>query len=245
MATSFGGLDKLQQAIGITFSDVTLLQRALTHASYLNENPDCMWGDNERLEYLGDAVIDFVAAEHLYFQFPAWDEGKLTGVRTDLVRAEALARFAQQIELGQHLVLGRGEEQSGGRERVAMLCDAFEALIGALYLDQGLEATGKFLQPFLETSLKDVVDSTPARDAKTRLQEWTQAQYHEPPSYVTVREHGPDHAKEFTVQVHVLGEARGEGVGHSKQAAEQAAAQAALEVLLGQGLISGRDPHRG
>jgi ribonuclease-3 len=233
MVTAFEDLDQLQEAMGVTFADVDLLKRALTHASYLNEDPDCAWGDNERLEYLGDAVIDFVAAEHLYHHFPTWDEGRLTGVRTDLVRAEALARFANQIQLGRHLLLGRGEEQSGGRERVAMLCDAFEALIGALYLDQGLRATGRFLVPFLEDSLDNVVDDTPARDAKTRLQEWTQAQYHEPPSYVTVLERGPDHAKEFTVQVHVLGEVRGEGVGHSKQAAEQAAAQAALKVLLG------------
>ncbi len=233
MVTAFEDLDQLQEAMGVTFADVGLLKRALTHASYLNEDPDCAWGDNERLEYLGDAVIDFVAAEHLYHHFPTWDEGRLTGVRTDLVRAEALARFANQIQLGRHLLLGHGEEQSGGRERVAMLCDAFEALIGALYLDQGLEATGRFLVPFLEDSLDNVLDDTPARDAKTRLQEWTQAQYHEPPSYVTVLERGPDHAKEFTVQVHVLGEVRGEGVGHSKQAAEQAAAQAALRVLLG------------
>jgi len=232
MAVPFEGLDQLQEVMGVTFLDVGLLQRALTHASYVNENPDWMWGDNERLEYLGDAVIDFVAAEHLYHQFPSWDEGKLTGVRTDLVRAEALARFAQQVELGQHLLLGRGEEQSGGRERVAMLCDAYEALIGALYLDQGLQGTCKFLLPFLEAGLGEVVDDVPARDAKTRLQEWTQAQYHEPPSYVTVQERGPDHAKEFTVQVYVLGEVRGEGAGRSKQIAEQAAAQVALKALL-------------
>ncbi len=237
MQEAFQDLDQLQAAMGIAFSNVGLLQRALTHASFLNENPDCMCGDNERLEYLGDAVIDFVAAEHLYHHYPAWDEGRLTGVRTDLVRAEALARFAHQIQLGRHLRLGRGEEQSGGRERVTMLCDAFEALIGALYLDQGLEVTGRFLQPFLEAGLGEVVDETPARDAKTRLQEWTQAQYHEPPSYVTVQERGPEHAKEFTVRVYVQGEVQGEGVGSSKQTAEQAAAHAALEVLLG------RQPH--
>jgi ribonuclease-3 len=234
MGAAFEGLDRLQEAMGIRFADVRLLQRALTHASYLNENPEHTGGDNERLEYLGDAVIDFVAAEHLYRRFPTWDEGRLTSVRTDLVRAKALANFAQQIALGEHLLLGRGEEQSGGRQRATMLCDAFEALVGALYLDQGLEAAGEFLRPFLDAFLKGVVEETPLRDAKTRLQEWTQALYHEPPRYETVQEAGPDHAKEFTVQVHILGEVRGEGVGHSKQAAEQAAARAALEALPGE-----------
>jgi ribonuclease-3 len=243
MAVAFEGLKRLQEAMGITFSDAGLLQRALTHASYVNENPDCTWGDNERLEYLGDAVIDFLAAEYLYHEFPSWDEGTLTGVRTDLVRAEALARFAQRIRLGEHLLLGRGEEQSGGRDRVAMLCDAFEALIGALYLDQGLEVTAGFVLPFLGASLGDLVEGMPARDAKTRLQEWTQAEYHEPPSYTTVQEHGPDHAKQFTVQVHVRGEVQGEGVGRSKQAAEQAAARAALEKLVGREVTSGQDPN--
>jgi ribonuclease-3 len=232
MAAEQAGLERLQEAMGIAFGNVSLLQRALTHASYLNEEPDCTWGDNERLEYLGDAVIDFLAAEHLYRSFPHWSEGRLTGVRTDLVRAEALARSAQQIALGDHLLLGRGEEQSGGRGRVAMLCDAFEALVGALYLDQGLETTRRFLVPFLQATLDEVVDDSPARDAKTRLQEWTQARFHAPPRYVTVRQLGPDHAKEFTVQVFVRGEMRGEGVGPSKQAAEQAAAQAALTLTV-------------
>jgi len=118
---------------------------------------------------------------------------------------------------------------------VAMLCDAFEALVGALYLDKGLEATRKFLAPFLNASLGASVDDAAARDAKTRLQEWTQAQYHEPPHYVTVQERGPDHAKEFTVAVYILGELRGKGVGRSKQAAEQAAAQSALGMLLNGG----------
>jgi len=231
MVSAFEDLGQLQDRMGILFSDLGLLQRALTHASYLNENPAYTKGDNERLEYLGDAVIDFVAAEHLYRRFPGWSEGMLTGVRTDLVRAEALAGFARRIQLGKHLLLGRGEEQSGGRQRVTMMCDAFEALVGAVYLDQGLAAVAAFLVPFLDASLADAVDDTPARDAKTRLQEWTQAQYHEPPHYVTVQERGPDHAKEFTVQVTVAGYVRGEGKGPSKQAAEQAAAQAALEVL--------------
>jgi len=232
MEMVFEGLEQLQEAMGVKFLQVSLLQRALTHASYVNENPGCTWGDNERLEYLGDAVIDFVAAEHLYHRFPSWNEGRLTSVRTDLVRAETLAHFAQQIELGKHLLVGRGEEQGGGRDRVAMLCDAFEALVGALYLDQGLGGTRTFLLPFLEDSLGEVVDGVLARDAKTRLQEWSQARYHEPPSYVTVDERGPDHAKEFTVQVLVLGRVRGEGAGRSKQLAEQAAAQAALKSLL-------------
>jgi len=227
-------LAALQEAIGVAFRDPSLLRRALTHASYLNENPDCTWGDNERLELLGDAVGDFVAAEHLYHRFPRWQEGPLTSLRAELVRSETLARFAMEIDLGRYLLLGRGEEQAGGRTRAAMLSDAFEALLGAIYLDQGLEATRRFFLPFLQSHLEAFSAETSLRDAKTRLQEWAQAVYHETPSYVTVRQTGPDHAKQFTVKVLIMGQVRGRGVGHSKQAAEQAAAEAALDAILAQ-----------
>lgn len=224
-------LSALQQSLGLVFRDLSLLLQALTHSSYLNENPTCSWGDNERLEFLGDAVGDFLAAAFLYERFPHWQEGQLTSVRAELVRTDTLARFARQIGLGQYLLMGQGEEQSGGRDRIAMLSDAFEALLGAIYLDQGMEAARRFFLPFLQPLVETFSVATQWRDAKSRLQEWAQAVLHETPSYRTVQETGPDHAKEFTVEVLVGGQVRGRGVGRSKHAAEQAAAQAALEAL--------------
>lgn len=224
-------LSALQQSLGFVFRDPTLLLQALTHSSYLNENPACSWGDNERLEFLGDAVGDFLAAEFLYERFPNWQEGELTSVRAELVRSDTLARFARQIGLGQYLLMGRGEEQSGGRERITMLSDAFEALLGAIYVDQGLEVTRRFFLPFLQPLVEAFSAMPQWRDAKSRLQEWAQAVLHETPSYRVVEEKGPDHAKEFTVAVVIGGQVRGQGVGRSKHAAEQAAAQAALDAI--------------
>lgn len=229
-------LQTLQQEIGFTFDDLLLLKRALTHASYLNENPDCAWGDNERLEFLGDAVADFVAADYLYARFPHWREGELTAVRAELVRSDTLAGFAARIGLGDYLLLGRGEEQGGGRTRAAMLSDAFEALVGAIYVAGGLESARRFLLPFLEGVVgQEAVPEVP-RDAKTRFQEWAQAVRRATPVYVTVAESGPDHAREFTVEVRIQGQVCGRGTGRSKQAAEQAAARAALEAVAATGV---------
>jgi ribonuclease-3 len=222
----------LQAAIGVSFRDPALLRRALTHASYLNENPDCSWGDNERLEFLGDAVVDFVAADYLYAHFPAWQEGQLTSLRAEWVRADTLAQFAADKDLGSYLLLGHGEEQSGGRTRSAMLSDAFEALVGAIYLDGGLDAARQFIVPFLEAPAKAQAVSAALRDPKSRLQEWAQSVVHAAPAYITAEESGPDHARQFTVEVLIQGQVRGRGTGHSKQAAEQAAARAALEAVL-------------
>nr|MBC7245857.1 ribonuclease III [Chloroflexota bacterium] len=225
-------LAPLQKGLGISFRNPLLLLQALTHSSYLNENPTCSWSDNERLEFLGDAVGDFLTAEFLYERFTHWQEGELTSVRAELVRSETLARFAQQIGLGHYLLLGHGEEQSGGRTRVTVLSDAFEALLGAIYVDQGLEAARRFFLPLLQPLVETFSTVAQWRDAKSRLQEWAQAVLHETPSYRTVREEGPDHAKQFTVEVIIGGQVRGQGTGRSKQAAEQAAAQAALEMIL-------------
>jgi ribonuclease-3 len=222
----------LQQQMDVTFHDPILLQRALTHASYLNENPHCEWGDNQRLEFLGDAVADFIAAEYLFQRFPRWQEGQLTAMRAELVRCETLAAFAAEIGLGDHLLLGRGEEAGGGRTRAAMLGDAFEAVLGALYLDQGMGTVRQFLLPFLQRHLDSSISDTLLRDAKSRLQEWAQGSFHETPTYSTVQESGPDHAKRFTVEVRIAGQVCGRGDGTSKQAAEQAAAQGALDAIL-------------
>jgi ribonuclease-3 len=231
MVSTVEDLSTLEQGIGFKFHDLALLRRALTHASYLNEHPDCSWGDNERLEFLGDAVIDFVTAEHLYARFPDWQEGQLTSLRAEWVCSDTLAQFAAQKDLGTYLLLGRGEEQSGGRTRAAMLSDAFEALVGAVYLDAGLEAARQFIVPFLEALTQAQVVSVALRDAKSRLQEWAQSVVRAAPAYVTVEESGPDHARQFTVEVIIQGQVRGRGTGRSKQAAEQAAARAALDAL--------------
>ncbi len=222
------GLSMLQAALGVKFRDATLLRRALVHSSYVNENPGCEYGDNERLEFLGDAVGDLVAAEYLYERFPTWPEGDLTALRASLVRSETLARFATRVGLGQHLWLGRGEEKAGGRMRPGLLGDAFEALLAALYLDQGLEAARHFLRPLLESETNALVAGDQRLNAKGRLQEWAQGTQQATPSYRTVEESGPDHAKSFTVEVLVHGQVLARGQGHSKQAAEEAAAKAAL-----------------
>ncbi len=222
---------ELEQALGLVFCDKSLLQRALTHRSYLNEHPDFSFEDNERLEFLGDAVLDFVTGEYLYHRFPELREGALTSLRSALVRRETLARFAQQLDLGSQLLMGYGEAETGGRERPAILCAAFEALVGAIYLDQGLETVQRFIEPIIGPEVVHILQEHLDKDAKSLLQELAQARMQRTPRYVTIAENGPDHAKEFTVQVTIGGVAYGQGTGRSKQQAAQAAAQAALERL--------------
>ncbi len=221
-------LSELEKAIGVSFNDKTLLQRALTHRSFLNENPDFPLVDNERLEFLGDAVLDFITGEYLYHHFPEKREGSLTSLRAALVRTETLAHFAAQVNLGHYLLLGRGEDESGGRERLPILCGAFEALVGAIYLDQGLKATKDFIAAFIAPEVRRVIQARLDKDAKSLLQELSQDLLHLTPFYRTVAESGPDHAKEFTVEVVIGDKVCGRGVGHSKQAAEQEAARDAL-----------------
>jgi ribonuclease-3 len=220
-----------EKALNVTFTNKALLQRALTHRSYLNENPTYPLEDNERLECLGDAILDFITGEYLYHRFPEMPEGRLTNLRSALVRTETLANFATQLDLGAYLLLGRGEEESGGRRRSAILCDAFEAFIGALYLDSGLEATRHFAYAIIDPALQAILASDTDKDAKSRLQEVAQSHYQLTPTYRTVLEEGPDHAKEFTVEAHIGGKVYGRGKGFSKQNAAQAAAQAALQML--------------
>ncbi|MCP4168118.1 MAG: ribonuclease III [Chloroflexi bacterium] len=216
--------------LGVSFANKSLLLRALTHRSYLNEAP-FVHADNERLEFLGDAVIDLIVAEVLYQRFPEQREGPLTSMRASLVRRETLAAFARIIDLGEHLFLGKGEEENGGRERDAILCAGFEALVGALYLDQDLASCDRFLRPFVEPALIRLREGQLRKDAKSRLQEWSQAETNLTPRYVTVGSSGPDHAKEFLIEVRIGDETYGKGSGKSKQLAAQAAAQAALDAI--------------
>jgi ribonuclease-3 len=222
---------ELETALGITFKDKSLLTRALTHRSYLNENPDLPYLDNERLEFLGDAILDFIAAEYLYHHFPEMDEGDLTSIRAALVKGETLARFAIDLGLPQHLLMSRGEEAAHGRERVPLLAGAFEALIGALYLDQGLEVTRRLLLRFLPPEAERIYALRLDRDAKSMLQELSQGKLQVTPQYRLVETRGPDHAKDFTVAVFLNEREYGRGTGRSKQIAEQEAARAALENL--------------
>ncbi len=216
-----------QQRLGLHFSDQSLILRALTHRSSVNEHPFLV-GDNERLEFLGDAVIGFIAADFLYHRFPEEREGSLTAMRSFLVRKETLARFARHIDLGSAIIMGRGEAESGGRERDSVLSSTFEALVGALYLDQGIRATREFLLPFFRPELEHIQSDQLTKDAKSRFQEWAQAELKKTPTYVTVDASGPDHDRQFTIEVRIDDVAYGVGVGRSKQQAAQAAAQDAL-----------------
>jgi ribonuclease-3 len=216
------------------FLNQELLKRALTHTSYANEhmtNGGAMMEDNERLEFLGDAILDFVAAKWLYHHFPELDEGRLTSLRAALVRASTLAQFAESIQLSDSLLLGKGEAESGGRHRANILSDAFEALMGALYLDQGFEAVCAYFEQMIERVAPVVLNENLDRDPKSQLQEWSQARLAVTPRYKLVTAEGPDHAKTFTVEVWLGDIVAAVGTGSSKQVAEQSAARTALNSL--------------
>ncbi|OGO43264.1 MAG: ribonuclease III [Chloroflexi bacterium RBG_16_57_9] len=221
-------LSELKQRLGIGLTDDTLLEQALTHRSYLNENPDLQLSDNERLEFLGDALLDFIAAEYLFVRFPDLQEGALTSLRAALVQERALANFARNLNLGDFIRLGRGEASSGGRDRPPLLCATFEALVGAILLDQGPDAARQFVLGHIAPAVDRIVEERSDKDAKSHLQEWSQGLWQLTPVYRTVATRGPDHAKEFTVAVLIGDEVYGVGEGRSKQVAEQAAAHAAL-----------------
>ena len=221
---------KFNLRMGLGFKNYMMLTRALTHRSFINENPDAL-EDNERLEFLGDAVLDFIVGAWLYHHYPEMTEGDLTLVRTALVRTEQLAEFARQIDLGRAILLGQGEIVSGGRRRNALLCAGFEALIGGLYLDQGIEAVELFFEPYISRAVDKILVGGHPRDPKSILQEWTQARGMNPPEYETIKESGPDHEKVFTVNVTVEDLVSGAGEGYSKREASKQAAKEALEKL--------------
>lgn len=221
---------ELARRLKLSFKNMSLLIRAMTHRSYLNENFTAL-EDNERLEFLGDAVLDFVVGAWVYHHCPEMSEGDLTRMRSALVRNEQLADFARRLDLGRALRMGRGESASGGRERDGLLGSTFEALIGAMYLDSGLPAVEKFMEPLLEGVRDRVLMRSEIYDPKSRLQEWAQSEKLGTPKYVTISSNGPDHAKVFEVEVRIKDQAYGRGHGPSKQVAAQVAAQTALEAL--------------
>ena len=216
----------LQEALGIFFHDPALLDMALTHRSYIYETAGEGQHSNERLEFLGDSILAFVSTDFLYRTFPNLTEGELTDVRAILVRTETLATFAREIQLGNFMRMGKGEQNSGGGKRV--LASAFEALLGAIYLDQGIEAVQRFLIHRLEPIALNIVKKRLFKDNKSLFQELAQAREGITPSYRLVSQEGPSHNREFTVEVMLGDQVAGRGQGRNKQTAEQEAAHAAL-----------------
>ncbi len=218
----------LSRRLGLPFSNLSLLTRALTHRSYVNEHSQAV-EDNERLEFLGDAVLDFIVGAWVFNRFPEMPEGDLTKMRSALVRNDQLAKFARKLDLGRALRLGRGESSTGGKDRDNLLGSAFEALIGALYLDKDLGTVEAFIHPILdearESTLKEI------HDPKSRLQEWAQSQKLGAPRYRVTGTSGPDHAVIFEMVVEIAGAVKGSGSGTSKSNAEHVAAQDALNNL--------------
>ena len=224
----------LETAIGYRFRNISLLQNALTHSSYANERWHNSLLSNERLEFLGDSVLGMLVAEYLYGTFPDLPEGELTRMRADMVCEHTLATVANRIGLGEHLLLGHGEERLGGRSRESILADATESVIAACFLDGGLEAAAQFVKKYI---LVEVPVSRPNNmDYKTALQEQVQQKKNQVLSYVLVGQSGPDHDKLFDVEVSLNGTVVGQGSGRSKKRAEQMAAKAAMEKLFPQKL---------
>lgn len=218
-------LTEFQDTIGYTFHNEKLLQQALTHSSYANEHHLQPHSDNERLEFLGDSVLEVVSSRFLYDRYPDWPEGDLTRLRASLVSELPLAYSAREIHLGKFLRLAKGEDQTGGRERNSVLSDALEAVIGAIYLDGGIGCAKEFIFQFI---LTDIDHKKLFHDSKTRLQEIVQAKPGQLLEYVLVKEEGPDHAKRFTVEARLNGRVIGTGTDSSKKHAEQDAAYQGL-----------------
>lgn len=224
------GYQNLKEKIGLKWKDEVLLRQALTHGSYAYEHPGV--SNNQRLEFLGDAVLEVVVSEYLYRSFPGKSEGDLTRLRAAIVCESSLARVASELGVGEALLMGRGEILSGGRQRPSILADAFEALLGAIYLDQGLTLAAEFVLSRLKPVIDDILRGRQERDYKTELQEFLQRRSPENVSYAILKEEGPDHAKSFTAGVFYRGECLGKGEGRSKKEAEQRAAREALEALI-------------
>lgn len=220
----------LAQRLKLPISNLLLLTRALTHRSYVNEHPEAV-EDNERLEFLGDAVLDFLSGAWLYNHFPEKPEGDLTRLRAILVCTDQLADFARKISLGPAIRLGNGEDQAGGRNKDVLLCAAFEALVGALYLDNNITAVQEFFYPMLGDVIEGILLQESAHDPKSRLQEWSQAQKLGTPQYSLVQTSGPDHQRVFEIEVKINGQFYGKGSGTSKQSATRLAAQSALDAI--------------
>jgi ribonuclease-3 len=223
-------LTRLQKNLHIRMKDISLLNRALTHRSFANENTR-MSRDNERLEYLGDSVLGLIVNEYLFKRYEDYLEGDLAKIKSTVVSEEVLSQIAQEINLGDYLLLGKGEELSGGRARASILANAVEAVIGALYLDSGLKKTKDCILVLLKQHIEKINQMEYLRDPKTALQEYVQKRFREKPVYEVAEESGPDHLKEFTVRLVIQGKEILTGKGTSKRRAEMEAARIALGLI--------------
>ena len=222
--------NKLEENLGVVIKNKELLKVALTHRSFLNENR----GEdkqNERMEFLGDAVLELIISEYLYNNFPDREEGDLTSFRSALVRTESLAQASRELNVGPHLRLAKGEEDSGGQDKDYILANAFEAILGAIYLDQGYEVAKNLVYRLLIPRIDEIVKNRLDIDGKTRIQEMAQEHYKITPIYEVIKEEGPDHDKVFTVVVKFEDKQIAQGIGSSKQRAEEDAAQKGIEYI--------------
>lgn len=220
-----------EKNIGVAFKNKNLLKEALTHRSYLNEHPEWAVFHNERLEYLGDAVLELVATEYLFHFYPNYQEGELTSLRAALVNYQMMAKVAREISLEQYLFLSKGEAKDSGKAREVILANALESLIGAIYLDHGYDMTKTFIERFIISHLREVVDQKLYKDSKSVFQEIMQEKKKITPTYRVLRETGPDHQKQFLIGVFLDEELVTQGQGTSKQEAESSGAKAALELF--------------
>ncbi len=227
-------IKELEQRIGYQFQDISLLKQALTHSSFTNEQKINKTGDYERLEFLGDAVLELTSSEFLFHEHPEVPEGELTKMRAAMVCEPALAFCARDLELGKFIRLGKGEENTGGRERDSIISDVMEAVTGAIYLDGGMEPARQFINSFI---LSDLEDKRLFYDSKSNLQELIQGKLKKEFWYELLEESGPEHNKVFKVSVHMEDEVLGEGIGKTKKAAEQQAAYRALLLLRDRGYV--------
>ena len=224
-------INRLEKAIGYSFSKLSLLKRALTHKSYANEIRLVQEEQNERLEFLGDAVLELAVSELLMKRYPSYSEGDLSKTRAAIVNERQLANFARSFGLGDYLYLGKGEEQTSGREKPSLLADAYEAILGAIYLDRGYKKASEVIQRHYAKLLDHTPSEDIYQDYKTDLQEKSQGLFRAAPRYRLVAEHGPDHDKIFEIELYIRNEKMGHGTGHNKKEAEQMAAKEALTKL--------------
>lgn len=222
-------LEELEKSLKLNFNDKSLLKTAFIHRSYLNEHPQEQLSHNERLEFLGDSVLGFVVSEYLYKKYPDRPEGDLTNFRSSIVNARALAEVARKLSLGKYLLLSKGEEATGGRDRQYLLANTFEALLGAIYLDSGLKTAEELIKNELLPLLPEIISKGSYKDFKSALQELSQEKLNLTPTYKVLEEIGPDHNRTFKVGVFLGEKHLAEGTGKSKQLAEQEAASVALE----------------
>ncbi|MHC1716921.1 MAG: ribonuclease III [Candidatus Dojkabacteria bacterium] len=222
---------EIENKIGVVFNNKDLLERAFIHRSYINENRGRNLENNERLEFLGDAVLELIISSHLYKEYSERSEGELTAIRSAIVRTESLAKQSRELGIGEFLLMSKGEEDSGGKDKDFLLANMFEAVLGAIYIDKGYQEAQKFVEDTLQKRIPQIIKEESFIDPKTKVQETIQFKYKETPVYEVLKEEGPDHDKYFTVALKVGEKKFSEGYGPSKQKAEEEAAKKALEIL--------------